>query len=93
MGRRPSDYLVHETKVWGKWWLGAIRSRIWLDEYEWKTFYHLSVWKFTIGMSFPSKITRKLGFTSSSEIHPFTKRELLQSGEFKTMIGVSFNGG
>lgn len=48
-----------EYKVWGYSWLGLLMIRChWGEQDDYKTFWHISLWKFTFGMSFPAFIVK-----------------------------------
>jgi hypothetical protein len=43
-----------EGSSYGPWWLGLLKIRCYVNDSDYKTFWHLSVWKFTLGISFPT---------------------------------------
>ena len=44
------------VNVWGYSWFGIISIRIFLDDKNYKTFWHIALWKFTLGFSLPASI-------------------------------------
>lgn len=42
------------VRVWGRGWLGVMRIRVWpLNDRDYKTFWHLFIWKMSFGFSLP----------------------------------------
>lgn len=48
-----------ECQFWGKWWLGLARITL-VGENGNKTLWHLAIWKFTLGISFPARFQNYL---------------------------------
>jgi hypothetical protein len=49
-----------EVRVWGHPWFGLICLRVFTDEVDYKTFWHVALWEFTFGVSFPAFIVRMI---------------------------------
>jgi hypothetical protein len=77
--------------VWGHPWLGIMGWRLWLNETDYKTFIHFTIWEFSIGFSLPAHKFVAKGDMSDwhrKHLHPQTRSEILAGG-----WGSSFTGG